>query len=124
MPMAPMSSEEVVLHFKKWLSDETPISCVGRLHGFAFSMTGKVTSASLELVQFTGLGSHSGLSLFPSYDGFLFGFADPRDLARESGDSGVTSPSTLGVVLTKGTLLRGNEDEVEALSFLELTREI
>jgi len=124
MPMAPMSSEEAVLHFKKWLSDETLVSCVGRLHGLSFSITGKVTSASLEMVQFTGTGSHSGLSLLPSYDGFLFGFADPRDLAKESGDSGVTSPSTLAVVLSKGTLLRGNEDEVEALNFLELTREV
>lgn len=123
MPMALMSPEEAVLHFKKWLSDETPISCAGGLHGFSFSMTGKVTLASLGLVQFTGTGPHCGLSLSPLFDGLHFGFADPRDLAKEAGDSGVTSPSTLAVLLPKRRLSDGADAEVEALSFLELTRE-
>ena len=120
MPMVSMSSEEAVRHFRKWLSDETSISCVGKLHGFSFSITGKITEASLELVRFTGIGPYCGLSLSPTYDGFLFGFADPRDLAKEAGDSGVTSPSTLGIALTKGSLLTG--PEVEGLNFVELTR--
>ncbi len=80
MPMARMEPAEAVLHFRKWLTEDTTVACVGTLLGLSFNMTGKVTAASGQSVEFSAKDDRCNLTLLPLFDDLRFVFSDPNDL--------------------------------------------
>ena len=80
MPMARMEPAEAVLHFRKVLTEDTTVACVGTLPGLSFNMTGKVTEASDTGVAFSAKDTRCNLTLLPFFDDVRFVFSDPNDL--------------------------------------------
>ena len=80
MPMARMEPAEAILHFRKWLTEDTTVACAGTLLGLSFNMTGKVTAASADSVEFSAPDNRCNLTLLPLFDDVRFVFSDPHDL--------------------------------------------
>lgn len=119
MPMARMEPAEAVLHFRKWLTEETTVACAGTLLGLSFNMTGKFIAASLESVQFCTRDQSCCLTLLPLFDDLRFVFSDPRDLPGGAGDLSLPD-SALGVTLPGRERNAGAEEVRDKLIFVAL----
>lgn len=119
MPMARMEPAEAVLHFRKWLTEDTTVACVGTLPGLSFNMTGKVTEASDTGVAFSAKDTRCNLTLLPFFDDVRFVFSDPNDLPGAIRNPMLPN-SAIGVSLP-GRAKHASEDEIrDKLIFVAL----
>ncbi len=122
MPMARMEPAEAVLHFRKWLTEDTTVACVGTLLGLSFNMTGKVTSASAQGVEFSAKDKRCNLTLLPLFDDLRFVFSDPNDLPGAIRNPMLPN-SAVGITLP-GRAKPANKDEIrDKLIFVALANE-
>jgi hypothetical protein len=122
MPMARMEPAEAVLHFRKWLTEETTVACVGTLAGLSFNMTGKVTDASAAGVEFSAKDRRCNLTLLPLFNDMRFVFCDPNDLPGAIRNPMLPN-SAVGVSLPGRATHAGEEEIRDKLIFVALADE-
>ena len=119
MPMARMEPAEAILHFRKWLTEDTTVACAGTMLGLSFNMTGKITAASNEGVEFSAKDKRCNLTLLPLFDDLRFVFSDPRDLPG-AGDTRTLPDSALGISLPGRERNAGPDEVRDKLIFVAL----
>lgn len=119
MPMARMEPAEAVLQFRKWLTEDTTVACVGTLVGLSFNMTGKVTAASDRGVKFSAKDERCNLTLLPLFDDLRFVFSDPNDLPGAIRNPMLPN-SAVGVTLPGREKAAGEDEIRDKLIFVAL----